>query len=316
MTGAHDTGEARLVAHGTAAIRTGSHSFAAAARLFAPAVREGAVMLYAWCRHCDDVVDGQALGHGQRSGERSDGVAALAQLRAATRLACAGMPGDDPVFAGLAEVVRRHRIAPVYFEHHLDGFAMDVADQRYVTLEDTLAYCWRVAGVVGVMMAQIMGRSDAATLDRACDLGMAFQLTNIARDVVEDAAIGRIYLPAEWLAAEGLPADATLAEPRHRAALARVAQRLVQAAEPYYDSALGGLAALPLRSAWSIATARSVYRAIGRKVQARGPAAWDTRARTNRAEKMVWVAAAGAQALASRTRRPRERDAGLFQRPA
>lgn len=315
MTAGQAACEARLVAHGTAAIRTGSHSFAAAARLFAPSVREGAVMLYAWCRHCDDVVDGQELGHNQRSGQRGDGAARLAQLRISTRRACAGQPGDDPVFAGLAEVVRRHGIASVYFEHHLDGFAMDVAGQRYATLDDTLAYCWRVAGVVGVMMAQVMGRSDAATLDRACDLGMAFQLTNIARDVVEDAAIGRIYLPAQWLAAEGLPADAALADPRHRAALARVAQRLVQTAEPYYDSALGGLPALPLRSAWSIATARSVYRAIGRKVQARGPAAWDTRARTNRAEKLGWVASAGAQALVSRLRAPQPRDPQLFQRP-
>ncbi|QKV55437.1 phytoene/squalene synthase family protein [Comamonas antarctica] len=316
MTAAQATGDARLVAHGTAAIRTGSQSFAAAARLFAPEVRESAVMLYAWCRHCDDVVDGQVLGHGQRSGQRGDGAARLAQLRAATRRACAGQPGDDPVFAGLAEVVRRHRIDAVYFEHHLDGFAMDVADQRYATLDDTLAYCWRVAGVVGVMMAQVMGRSDAATLDRACDLGMAFQLTNIARDVVEDAAIGRIYLPADWLAAEGLPADAALAEPRHRDALARVARRLVQTAEPYYDAALGGLPALPLRSAWSIATARSVYRAIGRKVQARGAAAWDRRARTSRAEKLVSVAGAAGQALASRLRRPQPRGAQLFQRPA
>lgn len=308
--------DAQVVAHGVQAIRTGSHSFAAAARLFTPPVRESAVMLYAWCRHCDDVVDGQELGHGQRDGQRGDGAQRLAQLREATQRACAGLPSDDPVFAGLAEVVRRHRIAPVYFKHHLDGFAMDVEEHRYATLDDTLAYCWRVAGVVGVMMAQIMGRSDAATLDRACDLGLAFQLTNIARDVVEDAAIGRIYLPADWLAAEGLPADATLAEPRHRAALARVARRLVQTAEPYYDSAVGGLPALPLRSAWSIATARSVYRAIGRKVQARGPAAWDTRARTNRAEKLGWVAAAGVQALASRARRPQRRDERLFQRPA
>jgi phytoene synthase len=307
--------QAQLVAHGTAAIRTGSHSFAAAARLFPPVVRESAVMLYAWCRHCDDVVDGQELGHGQRSGERAEGAQRLQELREATRRACAGLPSADPVFAGLAEVVRRHRIAPVYFEHHLDGFAMDVEEQRYVTLDDTLAYCWRVAGVVGVMMAQIMGRSDAATLDRACDLGMAFQLTNIARDVVEDAAIGRIYLPAEWLAAEGIPAEAGRAA-QHRAALARVARRLVQAAEPYYDSALGGLPALPLRSAWSIATARSVYRAIGRKVKARGPAAWDTRARTNRAEKIGWVATAAAQALVSRTRQPRARSEQLFKRPA
>ena len=316
MTAAHTSAAARVIAHGDAAIRTGSHSFSAAARLFAPDVREAAVMLYAWCRHCDDVVDGQTLGHGQRGAPADGSAALLAQLRHATRQACDGQHQDDPVFAGLAEVVRRHRIAPVYFEHHLDGFAMDVAGQRYATLDDTLTYCWRVAGVVGVMMSQIMGRSDAPTLDRACDLGMAFQLTNIARDVVEDAAIGRVYLPAEWLAAEGLPSDARLAEPHHRAALARVAQRLVEAAEPYYDSAMSGLPALPLRSAWSIATARCVYRAIGRKVQHRGPAAWDSRARTTGMEKLGWVVAAAAQAVASRTNAPAPRDSRLFQRPA
>lgn len=305
-----------VVAHGAEAIRVGSQSFAAAARLFSPPVREGAVMLYAWCRHCDDVVDGQVLGHGQRAGQRDDGAARLAELREQTRQACAGQPGHDPVFQGIAEVVRRHGIRPVYLEQHLDGFAMDVAEHRYTTLGDTLDYCWRVAGVVGVMMAQIMGRSEPAVLDRACDLGMAFQLTNIARDVVEDAAIGRIYLPAEWLAAEGLPADATLAEPRYREALARVAQRLVDTAEPYYDSAAAGLPALPLRSAWSIATARSVYRAIGRKVQERGAAAWDRRASTTGTEKVMWVAAAAAQAVASRMRSPSpSRDAGLFRRP-
>ena len=315
MMRAHTPAAARVIAHGDAAIRTGSHSFAAAARLFAPEVREAAVMLYAWCRHCDDVVDGQTLGHGQRAAHPGDSAALLAQLRHSTRQACSGLPQDDPVFAGLAEVVRRHRIAPVYFEHHLDGFAMDVAGQRYASLDDILAYCWRVAGVVGVMMSQIMGRSDAPTLDRACDLGMAFQLTNIARDVVEDAAIGRVYLPADWLAAEGLPSDARLAEPRHRAALARVAQRLVQTAEPYYDSAMAGLPSLPLRSAWSIATARCVYRAIGRKVHHRGPAAWDTRARTSGVEKIGWVVAAAAQAVASRTHGPAPRDPQLFQRP-
>lgn len=316
MTAAHTSVAARVIAHGDAAIRTGSHSFSAAARLFAPDVREAAVMLYAWCRHCDDVVDGQTLGHGQRGAPADGSAALLAQLRHATRQACNGQHQDDPVFAGLAEVVRRHRIAPVYFEHHLDGFAMDVAGQRYATLDETLTYCWRVAGVVGVMMSQIMGRSDAPTLDRACDLGMAFQLTNIARDVVEDAAIGRVYLPAEWLAAEGLPSDARLAEPHHRAALARVAQRLVEAAEPYYDSAMSGLPALPLRSAWSIATARCVYRAIGRKVHHRGPAAWDSRARTTGMEKLGWVVAAAAQAVASRANAPAPRDPRLFQRPA
>lgn len=305
----------RLVAHGEQSIRQGSHSFAAAARLFTPAVREGAVMLYAWCRHCDDVVDGQEFGHGQAEGDRSDAAARLASLREATAHACAGRPPDDPVFAGVAEVVRTFRIPPVYLQQHLDGFAMDVEQHRYATLDDTLRYCWHVAGVVGVMMSHVMGRVDPPTLDRACDLGMAFQLTNIARDVVEDAGIGRIYLPAEWLAAEGIPADDRLALPEHRAALARVAARLVRTAEPYYRSAMDGLPALPFRSAWSIALARSVYRAIGHKVVQRGAAAWDRRAATTKAEKAGWAAIAAAQALASRVGTATPRDPALFTRP-
>lgn len=304
-----------VVDHGTAAITAGSHSFAAAARLFSPPVRESAVMLYAWCRHCDDVVDGQALGHGQAVVSPADGRARLAELRRATRHAVAGRGATDPVFAGIAEVVRRCHLPPVYLDQHLDGFAMDVDGCRYRNFDDTLRYCWHVAGVVGVMMSHAMGSTDPATLDRACDLGIAFQLTNIARDIVEDAAIDRIYLPADWLEAEGLPADRRLAAAGHRPALARVARRLVEAAEPYYDSAMGGIASLPLRSAWSIATARSVYRAIGRKVIARGPAAWDRRAGTGTAEKAGWVAVAAAQALASRAGRVRPRSSVLFRRP-
>ena len=84
---------------------------------------------------------------------------------------------------------------------------MDVQGYRYQTLDDTLLYCYRVAGVVGLMMARVMGAEAEPTLDRACDLGLAFQLTNIARDIVEDAQIGRVYLPAEWLAEVGIPED-------------------------------------------------------------------------------------------------------------
>lgn len=316
-----------VVDHGTAAITAGSHSFAAAAKLFSPSVRQGAVMLYAWCRHCDDVVDGQVLGHGQTLPQAQNGAephadggqARLAELRRRTRQAVAAGTDPEPVYAGIAEVVRRFGLPAVYLDQHLDGFAMDVDGCRYDTFDDTLRYCWHVAGVVGVMMSHVMGSTEPATLDRACDLGMAFQLTNIARDIVEDAAIDRIYLPARWLEAEGLPADAGLADPRHRQALARVARKLVDAAEPYYDSALDGLPALPLRSAWSIATARSVYRAIGRKVVARGPAAWDTRAGTSKAEKLGYVALAGAQAAGSRlagVAATRPRDPALFRRPA
>ena len=108
---------------------------------------------------------------------------------------------------------------------------MDVRGYRYQTLDDTLLYCYRVAGVVGLMMARVMGAEAEPTLDRACDLGLAFQLTNIARDIVEDAQIGRVYLPAEWLAEVGIPEE-EVALPQHRAALATLAARLVDLAEP------------------------------------------------------------------------------------
>ena len=313
---AHTETDAAVVENATQAITAGSKSFAAAARLFDGVTRESAVMLYAWCRHCDDVVDGQALGHGQREGDRSDGLARLAALEDATRRACAGEPTQDPVFAGLAVVVRRHAIPERYPLEHLAGFRMDVENRRYDSIDDTLLYAWRVAGVVGVMMAMVMGTRQPATLDRACDLGMAFQLTNIARDVVEDAAIGRVYLPAQWLRAEGIATPADVLDPARREALGRVASRLVDAADPYYRSAVAGIGELPLRSAWSIATARGVYRDIGRKVKAHGAHAWDTRISTSRLDKLWFVARGAAVAVAAHGITLPARPAGLWTRPA
>lgn len=307
--------QATLVAHATRSIEVGSQSFAAAARLFDPPTRESAVLLYAWCRHCDDVIDGQALGHGQLQGDRTGAMDALARLREQTLDACSGYPGDDLVFQGLAEVVRRHGIAPPLPMEHLAGFAMDVQGTQYRSLADTLLYGWRVAGVVGVMMARVMGADRPGTLDRACDLGLAFQLTNIARDVVEDAAIGRVYLPADWLAEEGIVGLEGVLDPSRREALARVAARLVATAEPYYTSAVAGIGELPLRCAWSIATARGIYRQIGRKVRLQGDRAWDGRVATSKVEKLWLVARGAAVALAAHGIPLPPRDAALFTRP-
>lgn len=195
----------KVVDHSTQAINVGSKSFAAAAKLFDERTRQSAVMLYAWCRHCDDVIDGQTLGHGQLAGDRNSGEARLAELVDLTERAYAGEAMSDPAFAAFQQVVQRHQIPKRYPLEHLAGFRMDVQDYRYQTLDDTLLYCYRVAGVVGLMMARVMGAEAEPTLERACDLGLAFQLTNIARDIVEDAQIGRVYLPAEWLAEVGIP---------------------------------------------------------------------------------------------------------------
>lgn len=298
-----------------AAIAEGSKSFAAAARLFDAQTRADAVMLYAWCRHCDDVVDGQVLGHSAPGAplDTSSPAARLEALYEETARACRGAPVSHPAFAALARVVARHAIPERLPMDLLDGFRMDVEGRRYGTLNETLTYCYHVAGVVGVMMARVMGARDPVVLDRACDLGLAFQLTNICRDVVEDAGISRLYLPADLLAAEGV---SDVADPAQRAGVARVAARLLDAAEPYYDQALIGIRALPWRSAAAIAAARAVYRAIGTEVRRRGAGAWDTRVSTSKARKMGLLAQGLAQATATRfAGPPPARPAGLWTRP-
>jgi phytoene synthase len=304
-----------LLAHATRTIEVGSKSFAAAARLFSRDVRRSVLMLYAWCRHCDDTVDGQELGF--RSGAApspADARRQLVLLREMTRRAYAGEARLDPAFAGFQEVVHKHAIDPRFAFDHLAGFAMDVEAAHYETIDDLMRYCYHVAGVVGLMMAEIMGVRDEAVLDRACDLGLAFQLTNIARDIVEDAEAGRCYIPAQWLVDAGVPAH-EIALPRHRAALAKIAARLVDHAEPYYESAAGGIAALPLRSAWAIATARNVYRQIGIEVKRRGARAWDERVGTSKAAKLRLLARGGISALTRRLHADPARPQDLWQRP-
>lgn len=302
-----------LARHGTESITKGSKSFAAAARLFDRETRRSAVLLYAWCRHCDDVVDGQVSGYREGSASPVDAARRLVVLERMTRDALSGGPVADPAFAGLREVVARHAIPERLPLQHLDGYRMDVEGRCYVTLGDTLDYSYHVAGVVGVMMARIMGVRDEAVLDRASDLGLAFQLTNIARDIVEDAEAGRVYLPQVWLAEAGIPPD-EVALPQHRVRLAGVAARLIEAAETYYDSAALGIAALPRRSAWAVATARDVYRQIGVEVAAREAAAWDRRISTTIAQKLRSVAQGALTALTRRNVPVSDRS-GLYVRP-
>lgn len=307
--------DSHLMDHATQTMAAGSKSFATAAKLFDAPTRRSALMLYAWCRYCDDVIDGQTLGFASHTQDDFSASQRLDMLETQTRRAFSGAAMSEPAFAAFQEVATRHAIPPGLAFDHLEGFAMDVRETRYGTLDDTLRYCYHVAGVVGLMMARVMGVRDEAVLDRACDLGLAFQLTNIARDIVEDAQAGRCYLPADWLAAEGVDPDQA-GDPAQREKLARVAQRLVAEAEPYYASARAGLAGLPLRSAWAIASAHGVYREIGVKVSAAGARAWDTRQGTSRPEKLALLLKGAGMAISSRVASLPPRPAGLWQRPA
>lgn len=297
------------VAESRAAIAAGSQSFAAAAKLMPAGIREDTVMLYAWCRHADDVVDGQELGSTPQAG--GDPAERLARLKADTLEALHGTGAVSAPFAALRVVARRHDFPDRWPLDLIDGFAMDVEGRPYRTLNDTLDYSYHVAGVVGVMMARVMGVRDQAVLDRACDLGLAFQLTNIARDVIDDARIGRVYLPGDWLEEAGAKVEGDIPSPQ----LYAVILRLLDAAEPYYASAFSGLPALPMRCAWSIAAAARIYRAIGTRIRRGGPQVYRQRIGTSGAAKAELALRALADAGRSRIPRREAAREGLWTRP-
>jgi len=289
-----------IVAYARERIEKGSKSFAGAARLFDGPTRESAYLLYAWCRHCDDVIDGQELGFVSAHQDGRPASDRLDELEHKTRRALVG-DADEPVYQGLARVVQRHAIPARHPLELLEGFRMDVAGRRYETADDVAAYCYHVAGVVGVMMAMVMDVRDRLTLERASDLGIGFQLTNISRDVIEDAIAGRVYLPTRWLAEAGLPSDpAVIAAPENRKAVFAVTSRLLDMADAYYASAGYGIPRLPFRAAIAIAAARNVYRDIGQVVRQRREAAWSDRAVVGRGRKFQGMSAAALTAVASR----------------
>ena len=283
-----------VLAASKASITKGSKSFRSASRLFDPAVREDAWLLYAWCRACDDAIDGQDHGFAHETLTTAEQQRRLAGLYDLTKRALAGETMTDPTFAAFQRVALRHQLPERWAMDLLDGFAMDVEHRDYRTLDDVMAYCWHVAGVVGVMMARVMGVTDPEVLRRAQDLGLAFQLTNISRDVIADAEDGRVYLPADWLVEADLtPTAEAVADPANRTTVHAVTERLLAVAEPYYDSARDGLRGLPFRSSMAIAAARGVYREIGRKVSRTGPTAWRRRVSVGRAMKL-WLFGRGA----------------------
>jgi phytoene synthase len=317
MTSAPDrdfTGRLELVARAEALINAGSKSFRFASRLFDRTTRERSWLLYAWCRTCDDLADGQTLGHDAQA--PADPAARLALIRRQTERALAGEATGEAAFDALALVVRECGIPDRFVWDHVDGFALDAAGWRPASEADLLRYCYHVAGAVGCMMAVVMGVApdEEATLDRAADLGIAFQLANIARDLVEDAQVGRAYLPQTWLAEEGL-SEAELADPRHREALARMAERLCRLERRYRDSSRVGAARLSFRCRWAVLAAGRIYGAIAEKVAALGPAAWDQRVTTSRSEKLGYVMGAWGEARFGSAPSDQADRAELWRRP-
>ncbi len=259
-----------------AAIRHGSRSFHAASMLLPARVRDPALALYAFCRLADDAVDLDARKP-----------AAVRALHERLDRAYAGRPVDCAADRAFAAMVAEHDMPRALPEALLDGFAWDAVGRRYATLSDLRAYAARVAAAVGAMMTVLMGVRDADALARACDLGVAMQLTNIARDVGEDAAEGRLYLPLDWLAAAGVDPDTFLADPRPTPAIADMVRRLLSEARQLYDRAEAGIAALPVAARPGVYAARLIYAEIGVRVRDAGYDSLTRRAVTSRGRKVA-----------------------------
>ncbi|MEM6594308.1 MAG: phytoene/squalene synthase family protein [Pseudomonadota bacterium] len=260
-------------------IRTGSLSFHAASKLLPAAVRDPALALYAFCRLADDEVD-----EGNKKGR------AVLDLQDRLDLAYAGTPRNAPEDRAFAAIIEEFDMPRALPEALLEGLAWDAMERRYPDLSGVRAYSARVASAVGAMMCVLMRVRDADALARACDLGVAMQLTNIARDVGEDARAGRIYLPLEWLAEMGLSEQDLLNAPVASPEIKRCVRRLLAEANRLYIRSEAGISALPWGARSGIFAARYIYAGIGGALTRQGYDSVTRRARTTQAQKLGLLA--------------------------
>ncbi len=268
-------------------MRGGSKSFFAASLLLPARVRAPATALYAFCRLADDAID---LG--------TDPAAAMTDLVFRLDAIYDGRPRAIDADIALAGVVHRHAIPRALPDALLEGFLWDTQQRCCETLADTESYAARVAATVGAMMSLVMGAASPTALARACDLGVAMQLTNIARDVGEDARAGRLYLPRQWLREAGIDIAAWMARPVFDEAVAGVVGRLLSHADMLYQRSEHGIAELPRDCRPAIRAARLVYAEIGDQLRREGLDSISRRVVVSKQRKRALMArAAGAAVL-------------------
>jgi phytoene synthase len=259
-----------------------SKSFSLASKLLPPEIRDDAVAVYAWCRKCDDAID---------DAPPNSLDAALNGLRTEADDLFRGAIPTNSVGRAFQDVVRRRSIPREYVDELLAGMAMDARGVWAPSIDDLRLYCYRVAGVVGLMMCHVLGVRQSRALVFATHLGMGMQLTNIARDVAEDWQRGRLYLPRQWVDPKSQENDGTSSlDPDTARRLRHVVGRLLRWADLHYESGRLGLKDLDGRSAWGVATAAAVYQEIGREIRKQDCDPLAGRAFVGRGRKMTLAA--------------------------
>ena len=248
--------------------------------MFLPAERRQAITaLYDFCREVDDVVD--------ECHDLSLAQTKLEWWRQEVGRVYNGTP-THPVGLALKDVIKGFRLPQEQLLEIIDGMAMDLSQTRYLDFKGLQLYCYRVASVVGLLAAEIFGYQDRQTLKYAHDLGLAFQLTNIIRDVGEDARRGRIYLPIEDLQRFEVPAK-DLLEARYSDAFRELMAFQAERAEKFYDQAFAQLPAIDRKAQRPGLVMAAIYRTLLREIAADGFLVLDRRTSLTPLRK-VWLA--------------------------
>ena len=247
-------------------------SFTWAARLFPRQTATDVAILYAFCRNVDDIADHHATHVARHE---------LANIRSDLSAAFSCQP-DVQAFIDLAQQIRIDPRLPQIF---VDAIKCDTGKVRIGSWDDLVRYAYGVASTVGLMMCSVMKVRDPAALPFAVDLGIAMQLTNIARDVVDDARNDRLYLPYEILGLNVDPHRILTAEPSIRRRVAFAREQLLERAAQYYRSADKGMRFIPFRARLAVITAARLYEAIGPRIRAES--SWGSRAFVRDSEK-IW----------------------------
>ena len=238
-------------------LATSGESFFWARRFLGRKMGHDAAVLYSFCRVLDDMADGDV----------PNGPEQLVQIQ---NLLAQGRWDGHPVLEHHRGLVEAHRLPHDVIASLVEGLMDDQAPEVLIADEEALIqYAYKVAGTVGLLMCNILNNEDPRAKAHAVDLGIAMQLTNIARDVVEDAKMGRRYLPGDWvdhLTPEQIVAAAAQPQGHEGTVITLAVERLLDLAETYYASGRAGLAYLPLRAHFSIGVAAKVYRQIGRQL--------------------------------------------------
>ena len=236
-----------------------------------------AATLYRFCRVLDDLADDDIKNGPQRLLMIRDDLVSSKRAR-------------DPLHAGFEKFIKKKRLPIRVIVALIDGLLIDQTAVRISDESELLRYCYRVAGTVGLLMCKVLNCDEKKALPHAIDLGIAMQLTNIARDILEDANIGRRYLPKSWvgdITPEEIVKTAEKPDADLTNELSRGVEMLIALSDEYYESGLSGSAYLPARAHFAIGVAALVYRKIGKRIVASNYAWHRGRQTTSLVEKIV-----------------------------